>query len=205
MKRIILLLAIFSAGAQLLKAQSNVTSGPLEKKLIDSLCLEMNKVDVASLKTKEQAENAFNEAFSKYSALLMNVAEERKIDVSDDGAMQALGTDIGKNLLKSNCASFLKIATKMAQKEKDPGAEIGTTQGTIKRIENKGFNYVVITDVAGKERSFLWLRQFDGSENFQSATSTYAGKKVKVKWQEMEVYVPAAKGYYKVKEITGIE
>lgn len=185
MKRIILLFAILSASVQLLKGQTNVTPGPLEKKLIDSLCMEMNKVDVASLKTKEQAENAFNEALSKYSALLMNVAEERKIDVSDDGAMQALGTDIGKNLLKSNCASFLKIATKMAQKEKDPGVETGSTQGTIKRIENKGFNYFVITDAAGKERSFLWLRQFDGSEKFQGAVNAYAGKKVKIKWQEM--------------------
>jgi hypothetical protein len=31
-----------------------------------------------------------------------------------------------------------------------------------------------------------------------------AGKKIDITWQEMEVYLPQAKGYYVVKEITGI-
>jgi len=33
----------------------------------------------------------------------------------------------------------------------------------------------------------------------------YVGKKLKVSWQETEVYIPAAKGYFKIKEITTIE
>lgn len=33
----------------------------------------------------------------------------------------------------------------------------------------------------------------------------YVGKKLKVSWQETEVYIPAAKGYFKIKEITEVQ
>lgn len=86
----------------------------------------------------------------------------------------------------------------------DDGEESSTT-GTFKRIELKGFNYIIITDNKGSERSFLWLKRVPGSEKFMWGSVKFTGKKFKIKGQEIEVYLPAAKGYYKVKEIIGIE
>ncbi|MGZ3874908.1 MAG: hypothetical protein ACXVJD_18450, partial [Mucilaginibacter sp.] len=60
------------------------------------------------------------------------------------------------------------------------------------------------TDNGNSEKSFIWLRQFPGSEKFMNGPLTLAGKKLNISWQEIEVYLPQAKGYYKVKEITGI-
>ena len=33
----------------------------------------------------------------------------------------------------------------------------------------------------------------------------YKGKKLKIKYDEIEVYLPIAKGYYKVKEILSVD
>jgi len=94
----------------------------------------------------------------------------------------------------------------MAKSDKgDDEPAVQSTAGVFKRVDLKGFNYLIIKDQNSSEKSFLWLRQFPGSEQFMNGTAKLAGKKVKVSWQEIEVYLPAAKGYYKVKEITGVE
>jgi hypothetical protein len=81
----------------------------------------------------------------------------------------------------------------------------GYSEGKFSRIDVKGFNYLILQDAAGSEKSFLWLRQFTGSEKFIDSTTSLTGKKIKVKFQELEVYLPQAKGYYKVKEITAVD
>ncbi len=114
--------------------------------------------------------------------------------------------DIAKNLLKEKCDAFLKLAVKMA----DTGtgnseASSGSSTGNFKGIELKGFNYLVINDNDNSEKSFLWLWQFQVSELFMYEVTALAGIKINISWQEFEVYLPQAKGYYKVKEITGID
>ncbi|MDB5022256.1 MAG: hypothetical protein JWP78_11, partial [Mucilaginibacter sp.] len=67
------------------------------------------------------------------------------------------------------------------------------------------FNYIVIVDNSNNEKSFVWLRQFPGSERFMSGIAQSVGKKVKITWQNMEVYLPQSKGYYNVKEIKNLD
>jgi hypothetical protein len=75
----------------------------------------------------------------------------------------------------------------------------------LKRIDTKDFNYFVLTDNNNQEKSFIWLRQFPGSENFTASAAKFTNKKLKISWQEIEVYIPSAKNYYKIKEVTGVE
>ena len=109
--------------------------------------------------------------------------------------------------MRQNCTAFLSLSVAMAKKNGNDQSMLEThsTTGSFKRIDIKGFNYFVINDENHSEKSFLWLRQFPGSESFMGGTIKFAGKKLKINWQEIEVYLPQAKGYYKVKEITGIE
>ena len=119
--------------------------------------------------------------------------------------MREIGIQIGKNLLNQNCEAFLKLSMVMV---KDQGSDAvglnsGTTEGVLKRIETKDFNYFVITGPDNKERKFLWLHQFPDSEKFANPAS-YIGKKISIQWQELEAYIPAAKGYFQLKEVTSI-
>ncbi|WP_428330398.1 hypothetical protein [Mucilaginibacter sp.] len=186
---------------QLAFAQTT-TPGPAEIKITDSICNCISRVDMSKIQNKKEAYAVFTDCFTQHSALLIEVAEERKISISDDAEMNKLGTEIGTNLLKQNCSAALKLGMKMSD-DKSGEATESSTQGVVKRIDLKGFNYIVITE-NGAEKSFLWLRQFTGSEEWMNGTAKLIGKKVKITWQEIEVYLPQAKGYYKVKEITAI-
>jgi len=90
-------------------------------------------------------------------------------------------------------------------KNEETGLNSGTTQGTLKRIDTKDFNYFVLTDAENKERSFIWLRQFPGSDSFMGNPNQLKGKKLRIEWREIEVYIPSAKNYYNIKEVVGLE
>jgi len=200
MKKIILLFAltsiVFSAAAQ------NKAASPTEQALADTICKDLSKLDMKRITTKDEAVSAFTNCFLAHTDMLMKVAEEQHVDATDEAAMQKIGGQIGKDLMAMNCDAFIKISVKMVQDDKTAEGT-GATSGVFKRIEQKGFNYVVLVE-NNSEKSFLWLREFPGSDKFFGDTAQYAGKKMEVSWREIEVYLPQAKGYYKVKEITGI-
>jgi len=200
MKKLLLLLLII-AGFNIADAQT--TPGPAETKLTNALCDCITKLDKSKLTGAKEAKQAFMDCFSGQADLFPDVAAERHVEFTDHDAMKKIGADIGVNLLKQKCDGFMQLAVKMAEKDKE-APETQSTTGTFKRIDTKGFNYIVIAS-EGSERSYLWLRQFPGSEKFTGITTKYIGKSMKITWQEMEVYLPAAKGYYKVKEITAVD
>ncbi|GAA4922932.1 hypothetical protein [Mucilaginibacter defluvii] len=206
MKKILPLLLILSALVFTASAQTTTSAvTPTEQKLIDSLCDKLNKLDLSNVKTKQQATELFMTAFASHADQMMEIAAERGVDPSDQQAMNKLGQSIGINMMKQKCPGFIRISTIMAGQQLNQETGLKTTAGTFKRIDVKGFNYIVISTASG-EQSFLWLRQFPGSEKFMTgAAAKFTGKKIIITSEEVEAYVPAAKGYYKVKEIKGIE
>jgi len=208
MKKLLIALSVLSfLFVQKSFSQTDRTPGPAEKKITDSLCAALNRLDMSKIGNGQEAETAFMDCFMKQSAMFEDVANERNVQMDDNAEMHKIGIDIGKNLLRMKCDAFLKLAAKMANKDKESGdgASAGSIEGNFKRIDNKGFNYFVIADNDKKEKSFIWLRQFQGSENFMNGGANYIGKRVKIRYQEMEVYLPQAKGYYKVKEIISLD
>jgi hypothetical protein len=203
MKKLLLASILLFTFLQKPFAQTKV--GPAQQKMLDSLCHCLTILDYSKITTAKQASDAFMDCFTKHGDQLVNVAVEEGVDLADDKASEALGNKIGKNLLLQNCGSFMKLAVIMAKKDDGDSKVTDDFSGTFKRIDNKGFNYIVLTDDNGSEKTFLWLRQFTGSENFMADTAKYVGKKLKISWQEIEVYLPQAKGYYNLKEITTIE
>ena len=202
MKHLTLSLSLFlTVTVVTVKAQQ----GPVEKQITDSICACMSRLDISKITTKQEAETAFGNCFAKQSSLLIPLAAEKKVEITDQPAMREIGIQIGKNLLNQNCEAFLKLSMVMV---KDQGSDAvglnsGTTEGVLKRIETKDFNYFVITGPDNKERKFLWLHQFPDSEKFANPAS-YIGKKISIQWQELEAYIPAAKGYFQLKEVTSI-
>jgi hypothetical protein len=201
MKKLLLATILLFAFIQKPFAQTTAM-GPVERKFTDALCTCIGEIDQSKLTTAKEASDAFMNCFMAKSDMFVDLAAEKHVDMEDQQAMHKLGTEIGKNLVAEKCPGFLKLAVKMSGKTE---TEANTTEGSFKRVENKGFNYIVLTGADGSEKSFLWLRQFTGSEIFMADTAKYTGKNLRISWREIEVYLPQAKGYYNVKEITGIE
>jgi len=203
MKKILLLLLTLVSLTTYAQQKVQKKLSATELKLNGLVCDCLTKIDISKLKNSEEAGKAFEDCVTAHAELIVDIAQERKIDVSDEKAMSALGVEIGKNLLSQNCSAALKLGMKMNDDKAGDEAEV--FEGAFKRIEEKGFNYLVLTDNAGSEKSFLWLRQFPGSEQLAAPAAQLTGKKIKITSTEIEVYLPQAKGYYKVKEITAIE
>lgn len=201
MKRIFTLLFFTSTLYTAANAQT-ATPGPAEKKMTDSVCNAVNKLDLSKITTKDEAVAAYTQCIGQYADILQAMAEEKHADMSNTDDMKKVGVVLAKDLIAMKCSNFMKLENIIAQQK--VRALENTSSGEFRRIETKGFNYIVISD-NGNEKSFIWLQQFPGSEKFMNNTLNLAGKKLKISWQELEVYLPQAKGYYKVKEITAID
>ncbi len=201
-------LAILLCGFfQLSYSQTAKKTSATEKQLTDSLCNCVSKIDISKITDRTAAITAYTNCVTLHMDLVSDLAKERGIDITDLDAMRALGVDLAKDLMAQNCTSFTQLSVTMAKDRIDAYANgaTGVTSGTFKRMDQKGFNYFVLSVQNGGEKSFLWLKQFPGSENFMNGTANLIGKKLKIGWNEIEVYLPAAKGYYKIKEITSVE
>lgn len=76
------------------------------------------------------------------------------------------------------------------------------TLGTFKEISWGDYPHFVMTDKKGNEISFFCT---DACGPFMDAPKKFEGKKVRVRWREIEKYIPEAGGVLPIREIVAIE
>jgi hypothetical protein len=205
-KFLFILIASSLLFAQKSFSQTERVIGPVEKRMTDSLCSSISRLDLSKITTQEEAIAAYTKCVEEHADFLNDLATERNADVGDMPAMKRIGMDLAFDLYKMKCEKFSKLSTIMAMKMANKDLSQGdVTIGTLKRIDQKEFNYIVLVDKDNNEKSYIWLRQFPGSEKLMNGVAGYIGKKVKITWENMEVYLPQSKGYYNVKEIKNLD
>lgn len=111
MKKAIVSLLVLISGT--CYAQNTVKLGATEQKLNDAICDCMSKKDLSKVVGKDQATAAYNGCIMQQVELIIKLATERKLDGNDPQAMNALGVEVGKTLVKSGCAAALQLIIKM--------------------------------------------------------------------------------------------
>jgi len=203
MKKIVLISCLLYL-ATTARSQTDTTM----KTFVDSVCKCLSRLDMNNIKDKGDAQIALTGCIlNENMGLLMQVAEKRGVSVSDKAAMEKVGQEMAMELMKQNCNAFVQMSLKMSQGmvRDEAVPDVSSTSGTLTSVETKDFCKFIVTDTKGKKVSFYWLHYFKNSEKFTDQPSKYVGKKLKIFWQETEVYVPTAKGYYKIKEITEVQ
>ena len=138
---------------------------------------------------------------------LSDLQKEENLDLSDISQMREFGIGIGK-ILVANCPKFMDLSVKLAEQQKPlngTSTQIKITTGSFLRIEKGDIAKIIIKDDQGNENTFVWLTNFKNSEQFMGAATVEKGKKLKISWTEIEIYIPKAEGYYILKQITEIE
>lgn len=178
----------------------------LLKKTADTICQCMNNVKIKDSTNPQEMQDAFMTCFATAGmTYTLQLAEERKIDITDEKAMEGLGTEIGKELLIQNCSVFIKYSVAAARNDDDDSETIQKTEGVLARVDNKDFRYLFVKDKSGREQSYIWLDYFEGSDNLiGDKVKNFIGKKIVIRWKEREVYLPSAGNYFKIKQIAGI-
>ncbi len=177
------------------------------KPFADSVCNCLSKKDLSKINSKGEANAAISDCFTQYAVSMIELAQKQKINIEDDQAMHDFGVELGKELFRVKCQPFVQISMKLADDNNvnEAGSMNGSTSGKLKKIDNKDFRYFLLTDANNREHSFIWLHYFTGSEAFIDNAEKWIGKPIKIKWKETEVFLPQSKGYYKIKEIIGID
>jgi hypothetical protein len=205
MKKIFLLQFIFlgplTAGAQ--EGKSTMENAA------DDICNCLSKIKVDSSNLKQYKDAAMTCFTTGTMEHIVQLAEERHLDITDQKAMRGLGVEIGKELLKQKCASYITFAKISAQEDENVLDEAAvkefSTSGKLLKVDKKDFIYITIKDQSNREHNFIWLEYFEGSENFfGDKLNTLVGKDVTISWIEKEVFLPKANNYFKLKEINGI-
>lgn len=178
------------------------------QKAADDICGCLNKVKYDPAKVQEYKDAAMNCFTTGAMEHVVQIAEERGLNVSDQTAMRDLGVEIGKELLKQKCASYLEFAKISAKEKKDDQDAVKETitSGKLLKVDKKDFVYLTVKDASNREHNFIWLEYFDGSENyFGDKLNSLIGKEIAISWIEKEVYLPKANNYFKLKEISKIK
>ena len=105
MKRLSIVLSILITG---FISKGQTIPGPEEQKMTDAICECVSGIDFNVVKTKKQADKAFEDCFQKQLGLMMRVAIERKIEMTDAEAMSSLGVSIATQLLNNQCEAFFE-------------------------------------------------------------------------------------------------
>jgi hypothetical protein len=178
------------------------------KMFADSVCSCIGKLDLKTIKTEMDAQLAMGKCFTEGNmSLLMKLASERGVDITDQNAMRKIGQEVGVLLMQRGCEPFMKFSMKLAgaNNTSDAAADHPVISGTLTAIETKEFTRFIVTEKSGKKHTFYWIHRFDNSDKFVSQPSKYIGKKITAAYEEEEVYQPATKTYIKIKELYGIE
>lgn len=199
MKRmyLIVLIALFGLSTQT-QAQS------LKEKLAQAGCDCISKKDTDKM-TQEQLQMELGACLmiSMGDFQAEFATEYKDLDMTNQAAMTKFGEEIGM-IMATKCPTVFMRMSAQANAASADEPKGGTMSGTIKEITGDDVATIVITDSNGRSHKLLWLGFFKGSDQLQDASKA-AGKKVKVMYEEMEVYSPKAKEYYPRKKVTGIE
>ena len=213
-KKLIITLCVFALLPILLSAQN----GNLHQKVADSTCKCLNEKKELNVKDIEAFQMEMGLCMmSGISDLSEAELAELDIDPTDQNAMYQFGERVGQ-LMSISCPTFLKIVTDMMTEEdselleivKDKNGEgatkdFGSVQGELVRIDTDKFATVIIKDADGKRQELVWLKYFTNSEVLMDSTESLQGKVLNFEYVEYEVYLPGAKGYFKIKEIKSLE
>ena len=104
-------------------------------------------------------------------------------------------------MLVADCPAFNEIIMKKAAVAEEAEKSIS---GTLLKIMDQQFTYLLIKNKSGKEEKIWWLEYFAGSDKLHASTSIL-NKPITVNYKVVELYDAMNKEYKSYKVATGIE
>ncbi len=200
MKKITLALFFLFSGMSLLQGQTS------EQEILDQIagqgCDCISKLDLTGLSQDERNMKFGFCLMEKLGSLDEAQLKALNIDVADQASLQKFGEKVGMRMATKCPDVMMKIAQMQSETQIKSVSE---ASGTVKSITGSELSYIQLDDGTGDVNSFLWLSQVDGADAFLANPQAMVGKKVKITFENMDIYSPKTKGYNNKNVITKIE
>ncbi len=173
-----------------------------------AVCDCLDKSHLSDSSSTQQLQQAFLSCLTSSPGFIAKV-----MSGGDMEAAQEIATQLGMEMMKINCPSFLKIASAMAANGDADGfnlsmpAQVETqtaesVDGTVINVEEKDFTYITVKTTAGRELNFIYYNYVPGSDEWIKDPATkLKNKNVSLSYIEAEVYQPKFKQFMNVKQI----
>ena len=174
--------------------------------LLDTLCKCITaKKDELKNASPDDIQKEFMSCFmSEGLDLLMKYAQEKKVSLTDQAAMQKLGNEIGMELAKK-CPAMMQLAINSAIADTSEGSgiskivsegETSETQGTIVSLNTTEFPASIqLKQKSGAVKKVYLVSQFyTDDDNFYN-TSYLPGKKVVAEISSQKIFIPSKKKF----------
>ncbi|MFD0993047.1 hypothetical protein [Tenacibaculum geojense] len=197
MKKNILLLCFFVCTSLVLHAQETTLEkvGKETCEYFTKNSKELSKLSPDEKTAKLGLQMLF--LYNKYEKELN--AEGIQVDFGDERSAEKLGEKIGMEMAKYCPNVLITLFGDMADEEEDVEFMI---EGTIKSIEVDELSTLVVKDSQGKTQKFVWLDNFEGSDDLIEKYNKVKGTEVQVYYKNLEVFSPKLKEYIVRKKIS---
>lgn len=168
--------------------------------MAEESCQCISKQDLNKYTSYKQLEMALGicliQSFDNHEK---QVKKELKLDIKDENDAEQIGEILGVKMA-SKCPLVFTKVFELQNPQEDQFKELS---GKIKDIKFNEFAYIILQE-EGRSHEFIWLRYFEGSEDFQNNHGKYIGKNATIMYEEIECYAPKIKEYLNKKEIREI-
>lgn len=159
---------------------------------------------------------SYDEKIAKFGMKVLSSYIEHKDALEKEGITfdltkggeegKRLGELIGFNMVKY-CPEFMMALGKehLEKGAVDESNVAKSIRGKIKRIEGEELYFLELKDVEGRIQKFMWLTNFEGSDELIGFDDKSKGKQVKLFFENVELFSPKLKEYIVRKKITKLE
>jgi hypothetical protein len=174
--------------------------------LLDTLCkcITAKKDELKNASPNDIQKEVMSCFMSDGLELLMKYAQEKKVTMTDQQAMQKLGNEIGMELAKK-CPAMMQLAINSAIADTSEGSgiskivsegETSETQGTIVSLNTTEFPASIqLKQKSGAVKKVYLVSQFyTDDDNFYN-TSYLPGKKVVAEISSQKIFIPSKKKF----------
>ncbi|WP_442267094.1 hypothetical protein ACSIGC_05175 [Tenacibaculum sp. ZS6-P6] len=204
MKKKILLL-----GVLFLTLITNAQESALDK-ISKETCEYLTKINNMNLSGNQKSTELGLYMVKLYSKYKEDLKEEGiVVDFSrgKEGGAE-FGKKIGMNMVNFCPDVLIALANEedgKEEKDEDNFSELSFLEGEIKKISGEELYVIEIKDTLGKTQKFLWLNNFEGSDELIELGKKSKGKKVKIFYEDIEYFSPKLQEYIVRKKVSKVE
>lgn len=83
-------------------------------------------------------------------------------------------------------------------------SENNTVEGTVIKVNKKGYLYFIIKNEQGEKAKYYWLTYIDSEDDLINNYKSYSGQNVSVTYKIFEIFDPKMNAYRKVNVLTSL-
>lgn len=197
MKRIILGVILFLTASKYVNAQESAL-----EKLGKETCeyFSANTEEISKLSSEEKTAKLGLQMLALYGKYEKELNKEGiKVDFGNQKSAEKLGEQIGLKMAKYCPEILVTLFGEMTEEEEGDEFSI---KGVLKKVEGDELSILVIKDNNSKTQKFVWLDNFEGSDDLIENLGDLENKKVEVFYKNLEFFSPKLKEYIVRKKIS---